>query len=48
MSTNTDTTDEELTYNCDHCGGQTFGLVVKDGSVAYARCRLCGEVVLDG
>lgn len=40
--------DTDRTYDCPHCGGETFGLVVKDGEIAYARCRLCNEVILDG
>jgi transcription elongation factor Elf1 len=40
--------DTEQTYECAHCGGETFGLVVKDKTVAYARCRLCEKVVLNG
>lgn len=42
-----DGTEQDRTYSCPHCGSETFGLVVKDGSVAYARCRLCDEVLLD-
>lgn len=40
--------DTERTYECPHCGGETFGLVVNNGTLTYARCRLCGEVVLNG
>ena len=43
----TSSREEPRTYECPHCGGESFGLVVEDCSMVYARCKLCETVVLD-
>lgn len=36
--------EEEKTHECDHCGGQSFGLVVYEGFAVAARCQLCNTL----